>query len=200
MRTIGIAGCWTLLLTACSAAGQGTAPLVAPGEPARPVELFSAALEHLVGHAEGRVLVDPRPLRHGADLAGVQAEDLAADAGAAERQRAAVLAERGMAATDAVADFQCTFSTGVRVPAEREQTLPDSIRQRSSACRAREPYTSIIISLPAPASGDHPAGTWHLEAVAMTLAGFQVWDLYLRRPADGEWQVADARTRLNIRS
>ncbi|HEX6911326.1 MAG TPA: hypothetical protein VF142_13060 [Longimicrobium sp.] len=159
-----------------------------------------AALDYLVERAEARVLVDPRPLRRGADLAHVGDEDLAAGAEATTRQRAAVLAEREILVTDAVGDFRCTFRMGVRVPPEREQTLPDSIRQRSSACRAREPYTAIIVGLPAPAQGDHPAGTWHVEAVAMTLSGFQIWDLYLRSSADGTMRVADGHTRLNIRS
>lgn len=200
MRTASFAVCWVVLLSACSAAGLGAASAGEPREPADSPELFGAALDYLAERAKGRVLVDPRPLRRGADLANVQEEDLAPGAETTERQRAAVLAERGIAATDAVADFRCTFSVGVRVPPEHEAALPDSIRQRSSACRAREPYTAIIVSLPAPETGDHPAGTWHLEAVAMTVEGFQIWDLYLRAAAGGAWQVADARTRLNIRS
>ena len=99
-----------------------------------------------------------------------------------------------------MADFRCTFSTGVRVPPEREAALPDSIHERSRVCRAREPYTTLILGMPGQApDGPHP-GAWHLEAVAMTVAGFQIWDLYLRAGADGAWQVTDARTRLNIQS
>lgn len=196
VRTAGIAACWVVLLSACSATGQGAASRGATEPPA----LFTAALDYFAEQAQGRVLVDPRPLRRGADLAQVQDEDLALDAAETERQRAAVLAAREIAVTDAVADFRCTFSAGVRVPPEREAALPDSIRERSRVCRAREPYTALILGLPDQAPDGPHAGAWHLEAVAMTVEGFQIWDLYLRAGADGSWQVADARTRLNIRS
>jgi hypothetical protein len=200
VRTAGIAACWAVVLSACSAAGQGAASPIAPWETAEPSALFAAAVDYLAERAQGRVLVDPRPVRRGADLAQVHDEDLAPDAAETERQRGAVLAARGIAATDAVADFRCTFSAGVRVPPEREAALPDSIRERSRACRAREPFTTLILGLPDQAPDGPHAGAWHLEAVAMTVAGFQIWDLYLRASADGAWQVTDARTRLNIRS
>lgn len=198
MRKIGLGACVLLVLTGCVARGGASSSI--PQPEAEPAGLFAAAVDHFAARVRGRLLVDPRPLRPGADLATVQDEDLAPDAAPTERQRAAVLAARGISATDAVADFRCTFSSGVRVPPEREAVLQDSIRQRSRACRAREPYTTLIVSLSAPAGGENPAGAWHLEAVAMTVAGFQIWDLYLRAGADGAWQVTDARTRLNIQS
>jgi hypothetical protein len=88
----------------------------------------------------------------------------------------------------------------VGVPPERQAALPDSIRQRTRTCRARGSYTSLIFSLPKQALDDQPAGTWQVEAVAMDLGGFKIWDLYLGPGEDGTWRVVHAVKRFGIYS
>lgn len=41
---------------------------------------FATAVEHLAHQARGRMLVDPRPLRPGADLRSIEDEDFAPNA------------------------------------------------------------------------------------------------------------------------
>lgn len=167
--------------------------------PAAPPALFAAAVEHLAGEAEGRLLVDPRPLRPGADLAGVEADDLASEAAGIAQRQANVLTARGWGQTDAVADFRCTFTGGVGPPPSRLASLPDSIVRRQRECDAREPYTTLIFGLPRPVADERfGPGTWQLEAVAMTTGGFRIWDLYLRPDADGRWRVSRADARFTI--
>ena len=70
-------------LVSVSFLGSCTPPgdlVVGPGarlEPPVSSSLFTAAVEHLARDARGHLLVDPRPLRPGAHLSGVDAEDLA---------------------------------------------------------------------------------------------------------------------------
>lgn len=199
MRVVRLALCAAALATACVEPETSPASPVALRQPGESSAFFAAALAHFAGSVEGRLLVDPRPLKPGADLARLQGEDLAPNAAATVQLRTAVLVARGITATDAVADFRCTFSSGVGVPPECEATLPDSIRQRTRECRARAPYTTLIFGLPQPATdARYGAGTWRLEALMMTAGGFRIWDLHLQPGADGLWRVAGADARFTI--
>lgn len=183
---------------ACTPAGVGSVPIAAQPTPEHPERLFASAVAHLASDARDRLLVDPRPLRPGGDLHRLDEADILHDAAEAIRLRERVLKARGIATTDAAADRRCTFSRGVGVPPERAPTV-DSIADRLARCRAREPYTTLIFGLPvaAVAEPDAPA-TWHVEAVVVTPAGYQIWDLFLQPGAEGSWHVSRAEPRFRI--
>jgi hypothetical protein len=190
-----------LLLAAGSCTGMaGRASAGPAGDPRVSPALFAAALDHLARDARGRLLVDPRPLRPDADLGGVDPGDLMGGAEDVTRVRAEVLASRGLASTDATLDQRCTFSEGAGLPPGREALLADSIRQRAAECRAREPYTTLIFTLPRAATGNgYPPGTWRVRAVRMSRAGFQIWDVYLRA-VHPDWEVVAAEQAFSISS
>ena len=130
---------------------------------------------------------------------GIEADDLAPGASPVTQRQSDVLAARGWPSTDAVADFRCTFTGGVGPPPGREPSLPDSTLRRQDECRAREPYTTLILGLPQPAAdARYGPGTWQVQAVAMSTGGFRIWDLYLRPEADGRWRVTAADARFTI--
>jgi hypothetical protein len=189
-----LAGAW-----ACGPRGNVPGAPTHLEHPSASAAFFVAAVERLADSTTGRVRIDPRPLRADADLAAVSDEDLAADADEATRVRSAVLRSRNVTPTDAVADFRCTFSAGVGAPPGRESALADSVRQRRAQCRAREPYTTLIFGLPERvAEGSHPRDTWSLKAVAITVGGFRIWELYLQPQPDGSWRVTGLESRFVI--
>jgi hypothetical protein len=93
-----------LLAAGCTEPGSSPAALSTVQQPTESPAFFQAAVEYLAAGERGPVIVDPRPLRPGADLRHVGMEDLAAHAEATVRLRLDVLAARGIRATDAVAD------------------------------------------------------------------------------------------------
>ncbi len=191
----------TLSLALVAAAGclraafAERAPSSSPDDSAA---LFAAAVEHLGAQARGRLLIDPKPLRPGADLDRLGEDDVVRDS-ATVRARASVLKARGIAATDAVADRRCTFSTGAGLPPERYALLPDSVRRRTEACRARAPYTTLIFGFAREVSdAGAAAGRRQMEAVLLTNGGYQIWDLAFERGENGRWRVSAAETRFTI--
>lgn len=153
-------------------------------------EVFAAAVEHLAAEARWPLHVDPRPLRPGADLRGLAADDLAGSA-TATLERAAVLARMGVPSTDAVADERCTFTAGA-ISEDRLRALPDSVQRRFEECRRRPPYASAAVGVPLP--GAEPSA-WRVDARVATRGGFRVWELDVRRAVDGRWRVVEARER-----
>lgn len=138
-------------------------------------------------------------MRPEADLAGIDDADLAVGVDEITRMRREVLAAHRFTPTDATVDQRCTFSHGVRSP--YPDRLPDSVRIASEACAAREPYTTFILSLPERVEEEgSPAGTWRVRVHAMYQAGFELWDLDLRRAGDGWWEIVSAERTFRIQS
>lgn len=196
---------WRFRAAAALAGVWGTVavcvPAVAQDDPGESAVLFAAAIDRLARDARGRLLVDPRPLRADADLRGIQDEDFARGAEAVARMRARALADRGITTTDAVLDQRCTFTEGIGPLPGRESRLADSIRTRTAACLAREPYTTLVLGLPRPVEGaGYPAGTWRVSARVMDRSGFVIWDLYLRAGPPSGWTVIAAERRFGIQS
>jgi hypothetical protein len=182
-------------LASCVTAA-GPAAMERPDESAA---FFSAALDHLAQDARGQVRVDPRPLRPGADLRRIRAEDLDPAATAVIRVRSDVLARRGIAVADAAADQRCTFSEGVEAPPGR--VLPDSVRREAAECAARPAYTTFVLGTPERSTGNgYPPGTWRVGVHAMQKSGFAVWDLYLHPTTGSGWEVVAAERRFGMSS
>jgi hypothetical protein len=186
--------------TACSE-GQMASPgaIGARAVPPQSRGLFVAALDHFVSGSEGRLLVDPRPLRPDVDLGSVTAADIAAEDAASAEFRAHIVRERGLGLTDAVRDQRCAFVRGVTLPDSMLRLLPDSVRRRREECLARESYTSVIFGTPRPVGEQRP-GVWRLEAVRMTTWKYGIWDLYLRPSGRGDWVLLEAKERFVIAS
>lgn len=192
-----------VLLLSQSAMGacmeMGAASPSAAEDPVESPAFFSVVLDYLARDARGRVLVDPRPLRTGADLRTIEDEDLDPDAAAVTRLRSEALAARGVRTTNATVDQRCTFSEGVGLPPGRQRVVPDSVRRQIAECRAREAYTTFILGLPEPDEGNgYPPGTWRVRVHEMERAGFQVRDLYLRATAHSGWEVFAVERRFGM--
>jgi len=102
-RIIGyLPGSVVLLLAqvASAQAGAGTATDRA---------IFRTILQTEAEQAEGVLLTDVRPIRAGADLLGIDADDL----GPASEARGAVLRRMHLQVTNILADDACTFTRGV---------------------------------------------------------------------------------------
>jgi hypothetical protein len=184
-----------IVLAAC----METAGPAAVGRPDESPAFFSAALDYLARDARGQMRVDPRPLRVQADLRRIDRDDLEPEAEAVIRVRSDVLARRGIAAADAVADQRCTFSEGVGAPPGR--VVPDSVRRQAAECAARAAYTTFVLSSPERSEGNgYPPGTWRVTVHAMQKSGFAVWDLYLRPTADAGWEVFASERRFGMSS
>lgn len=195
-RVTLILGLACVTLAGClRAAFPERAPSPSPDDSAA---LFAAAVEHLGAQARGRLLVDPRPLRPGADLHRLGEDDIAQDSAIA-RSRAAVLRARGIAATDAVDDRRCTFSIGAGLPPDQYALLPDSVRRLTAACREREPYTTLVFGVATEVpDGEAVAGGRQIEAVLLTKGGYQIWNLTFELGEDGRWRVAEGEARFTI--
>lgn len=97
------------------------------------------------------LLVDVRPLRQGADLTGLDPEDVDGGDSALAASRAAVLGQLGIQPTDALAERRCLFTTGVqREPRPANPARPDTLAQMRQACRQRAPF---VVLMAAPGAG-----------------------------------------------
>lgn len=201
------AGLWLRLglaaatcLAACSESRRASPVSVsAYTEPRQSRGLLITALDHFAPGVEGRLLVDPRPLRSDADLADVTAAEIAVEDAATAELRTAIVRERGIGLTDAADDQRCAFARGLQMPDYIARTLPDSVNRRHEECLRRGIYTSLIFGLPEPAEERAP-GVWRLKAVRLTTWYYSTWDLYLRPAGDGDWVIVEAKRIIGIAS
>lgn len=179
-------------------AGPGAAGAQAVPQQSR--GLFAAALDHFASGADGRLLVDPRPLRPDADLAEIAAADIATEDVATAGLRAGIARERGLGLTDAADDQRCAFARGLTVPDSIMRRMEaDSITRERQECLARGQFTSVIFGLPVPAGAQQP-GVWRLKAVRMNTWHYGIWDLYLRPAEGGDWVIVEAKQAFGIAS
>jgi hypothetical protein len=169
---------------------------------------MAAAVAFLANTSEAPVRVDPRPLRAESRLHSVVEEDLVATDTATVRLRTAVLQALDIPLTDATADSRCVFAAGLRGPGPGERggsdpiweqiraAEPDSVRSRREACRARDPYTSLVFGPPQAATHPEHPQWWRIRAMRMMLHGWEIVDLFLEWSADGEWKVVHTQVRV----
>lgn len=189
-----------IFLGACSE-GRRSDPVAVSAQtvPQQSHGLLTAAIDHFAPDSEGRLQVDPCPLRADADVAGISIGDIAVEDAATAELRASIVRDHGLTVSDAADDHRCTFAGGLRVPDYIARTVPDSLRRQREACLRKPPYTTLIFGLPEPAGAERP-GVWKLEAVRMTTWSYHVWDLYLRPAGNGAWSIVETEQLLGIMS
>jgi hypothetical protein len=184
---------WVLLTAGC----VGANPSAAGAPPARvspaPDErAVAAVLDYLARNSEGRLFVDPRPLREGADLAGLETTDVSGDS-AVSNATARILARRGIQVTDAASDMRCAFVRGAIPPPEVLDSEPEDFRRAREACLRRGLYTTVILGTPRRDEEGAARSVWIVRAVRMTTSSYGVWDLPVRVNARGAWEVLEPR-------
>lgn len=184
--------CWRLVL------GCGVAlamPHGARGQTAHPgagedAAIFQAVVAELAGSSEGALLVDPRLLDNRADLTSVDP----AEVGEVSRAREDVLERMGIRTTVFLADKPCMFAGGLP-PAPEFDTATEEQRRVRLQCRARGPFTSVIVG------GVQPHGdTVAVNAARLTTSSYAVRQFILRRHGPGMWRVVGVEELTGIRS
>jgi len=174
-------GVLVLAQVASAQVGAGT-----PSDPA----IFRIVVQSEAGQAEGVLLTDIRPVRAGADLLGIDADDL----GAASEARGAVLRRMHLRTTDILADDECTFAHGLPVPPE-QNSLPPEVAEARARCRARPEFTSIAVG-EVQARG---ADSVQVRVVRVTTSRYSVVEYTLRR-SGSRYRITGQRNVFSIAS
>lgn len=151
--------------------------------------IFQAIVTELGRSPEGVFLVDPRTLDDRADLTTVEPGEV----GEASRAREDVLERMGIRTTAFLADKSCMFSSGLP-PAPEFDTSTEAQRIARQQCRARGPFTSVIVGGARP-EGDRVA----VNVARLTTSSYAAQRLILQRCA-GTWRIIRVEELIGIRS
>jgi hypothetical protein len=152
--------------------------------------VFRTIVQSEAGQAQGVLLTDTRPVRVGADLLGIDADDL----GPASEARGAVLRRMHLRTTDILADDACTFAHGLPVPPE-ENSLPPEMAEARARCRARPEFTSIAVG----EVQGRDADSVQVRVVRVTTSRYRVVEYTLRR-SGSRYRITGQRDVFNIAS
>ena len=180
-------GC-ALLASACVPAAPPTAT---PARDAVDAPSFAAIIERLRSTTNGELRVDPRPAHARADLAWLNAADLAPQSEAITRERTRALRRLGLRAADALMANRCRGS--MPPPDAAVAAVPDSLRAQ---CTAVSPVTVLLVSVPAPAGEVNGRATWTVTAARITNWSYDIHELRLTRDDAGRVAVIGARERI----
>ncbi|HEX6042201.1 hypothetical protein [Longimicrobium sp.] len=177
--------CGMLLAGPHGAAAQAT-----PASVDRDAAIFQAVITELAGSSEGVLLVDPRTLDSRADLTSVDPEDV----GEVSRAREDVLEGMGIRTTAFLADKPCMFASGLP-PAPEFDTATEEQRTVRQQCRARGPFTSVIVG------GARPDGdTVAVNVARLTPSRYAARRFILQRCARETWMIIRVEELIGIRS
>jgi len=152
--------------------------------------IFQAVVQSEAAQARGVLLTDVRPVRAGADLLAIDADDLAP---ASDRRRD-LLRRMQVQTTDILADKACMFARGVPAPPGHD-ALPREVAETRARCRARPEFTSIAIG--EAQGGD--ADSVRVAVVRVTTSRYRVVEYTLGRSGAG-YTITGQRDIFNVAS
>ena len=169
--------------TACGAMPlQDAGPAVTQDASSEPPSLVALVLDHFVGTAEGKLLVDPRPLKADAMANAPNPQEIVDDS-ATTATRTRILKQRGITLTDILHDGRCAFVRGPQMLEDLTRNASDSTRARRQECLARGLFTSIIFGPPErlpPGATPETVPVWRVRVFRMTTSSMHTWDLHFR--------------------
>ena len=162
--------------------------------------VFEAIVRETVDSIPETLLVDVRSLVAGADLTGLDPEDIDVRDPEVAGARAAVAERLGIGQTDALAERACLWTRGVprpQPPGAAETVALDSLASARHACLRRPPFAVIMAGRPEPLAA---GGGVRVRVLRFSTYAYGYWDYTLRRDPAGRWTVVERRRYLNVMS
>ena len=153
-------------------------------------EIFEVVVQSEAAQAHGVLLADIRPVRAGADLLAIDAEDLVPASG----RRRDLLRRMQMQTTDILADKACMFARGVPAPPGHD-ALPREVAETRARCRARPEFTSIAVGEVQGGGAD----TVRVAVVRVTMNRYRVVEYTLGR-SGSSYRITGQRDIFNVAS
>lgn len=163
-------------------------------------QVFEAVVRETADSIPETLLVDVRSLVAGADLTGLDPEDVDLRDAEAAGARAAVLRRMGIQQTDALAERACLWTRGVPrppPPGSPGAVVGDSLAGVRQACVRRPAFAVLMAGRPEPLTGGDGV---RIRVLRFSGYAYGYWDYTLRRDAAGRWAVVERRRYLNVMS